>query len=88
MTLEQMEIERLRRENDELKRDNKQLGEISYILRISNIAQNALARCVMVTDIEARGIARRAQKDIKKVNEEWRKWYPVDTEALPEVETY
>lgn len=36
-----LEIARLRRENEDLKRENKKLGELPYLLRMLNIARDA-----------------------------------------------
>ena len=83
-----MEIARLQRENAELKRDNVKLGELAYVLRMLNVARNALARVVRADyGEESRAIAKNAEGLIRQIEKDWAAAYPVTTQPI-EVETY
>lgn len=69
----------------EIQEARKLRNELTYMLRISNIAQNALARILHAGDADAFMIAQRTQKDIRRVNQEWMKAFPAKVQ--PEVET-
>lgn len=84
-----LEIARLRRENDELKRDNKHLGEISYLLRCVNIGRNALARIErMNCNVLVSDICRRAEESIYAEFKEMEKYHIPQGIQSPDVETY
>jgi uncharacterized Zn finger protein (UPF0148 family) len=83
-----LEIARLQRENEELKRENRQLGELSYVLRMLNVARNALARIVIRPNSDEQiAIAKNAQNLIRSIEKDWAAAYPITTQTV-EVETY